>query len=114
MEFIFALKEGTASSSLDASVVKMEQAEGVFVVNVEGTFPCKPKDKVPASTFANNWSPIFPFSRYAQATHAALASLGAPPYFHSLQEFQLHSEKKIWRFPPGSNAADSKLPAEER
>ena len=36
LELILALKEGVTSSILAVLVVKMEQAEGVFVVDVKG------------------------------------------------------------------------------
>ena len=48
MELVFALKKGVASSSLAASVVELEQAEGVIMVNMEGSFPVEPKDKAHA------------------------------------------------------------------
>ena len=59
-------------------MVKMKQAEGVFVADMQGTYYGEPKKKVPTFTSANMSSPIFPLSRNAQAIQTALASLGAP------------------------------------
>lgn len=39
MELVSAVKEGATSSSVAALLVNTEQAEGVFVVDVEDTFP---------------------------------------------------------------------------
>lgn len=80
----FPLKEDVTSSSLAASVIKTEQAKGVFVVDVKEHFPNKPKDKVHASTSVSMSIMVISFSRYAQATQMTLASLGAPPDFDPL------------------------------
>ena len=64
----FHIEGDVTSNSLTAHVVKTEQAEGVFVVDVEGTFPGEPKEKVPISASASTSSPSFPLSRYAFAT----------------------------------------------
>ena len=42
----------------------------------------------------NTLCPIFPFSRFAQATHTALVCLGTPLDFDPLEEFQLHLEEE--------------------
>ena len=81
VELVSALKEGAASSLMAVPEVKSEVPEGVYVVDVEGASPGEPKDKGSAPTAASTSSPILPLSRYAQATQAALASLGAPPDF---------------------------------
>lgn len=94
----FALKEETTSSALAALVVKTEPAEGVFVVDVEGTFPNKPKEKFFAFTSASTSNPIFLFSRYVHVTQEALASLGTSPYFDHLQEFQFYLEEEYGGF----------------
>lgn len=80
MELVSALKEGASSSSLAAPMMKTKQAEGVFVVDVEGVFPSEQKKNNLTPTFASTSSPIFPFSRYAKAIHEVLIYLGAPPY----------------------------------
>ena len=49
VELVSALKEDATSSLLVAHVVKMKQAEGIFVVDVEETFLSEPKEKVHAS-----------------------------------------------------------------
>lgn len=59
------MKESATLSSLATLVVKMEQAEGVLVVDVEDIFPSEPREKVFASTFVNMLSLIFPVSCYA-------------------------------------------------
>ena len=41
---------------------------------------------------------MLPLSRYAQATQAALASLGAPPDFEPLQAFELHLQEEYKGF----------------
>ena len=92
VELVSALKEDAMSSSLVALVVKMKQAENVFVMNVEGVFPSEPKKNVSSSISASASSPIFSLLHYAQAIQAALASLGTPHDFDPLQEFQLHLE----------------------
>lgn len=46
MESISISKEGATFSSLVAPMVKTEQKKGVFVVDVEGTFPSEPKEKI--------------------------------------------------------------------
>ena len=43
-------------------------------------------------------APVLPLSHYAHATHAALASLGAPPDFESLQVFELHLQEEYGGF----------------
>ena len=98
VELVSTLKEGATSSSLAPLVVKMEQVESVFVVDVEEAFPSEPREKILASASASTLSPIFPLSRYAKATQAALASLGVPPNFDPLQEFQLHLEEEYGCF----------------
>lgn len=65
VELVFTLIDGTTSNILAAHVVKTEEAEGVFVVDVEGTFPSEPKERVPASTSASTSIMIFPLSHYA-------------------------------------------------
>ena len=98
VELVFTLKEGGTSSSLATFVLKPKQAEGVVVMDVEGSFSGEPKDYAPVSTSANMWSPSLPFSRYAHTTQAALASLGAPPDFDLLQEFQLYLNEEYGGF----------------
>ena len=68
------MKEGATSSLMAVCEVKSEVPEGVYVVDVEGASPSEPKDKGYAPAAAGTWSPILPFSCYAQATQAALAS----------------------------------------
>ena len=80
VKLVSALKEGATSSSLATPIVKIEQMEGVFVVDVEGTFFNEPKKKVHASTSTSTSSPVFLLFGYAQATQTALASLRALPY----------------------------------
>ena len=65
---VSALKEGAASSSLAPLVVKTDQAESVFVVDVEGAFPSEPREKAPAFASASTLSPIYSLSHYAKAT----------------------------------------------
>lgn len=81
MKLVSVLKEGATPNSLAILVMKTEQAEGIFVVDVEGTFLGEPKEKVLPFTSASTLSPVFPLSRYAKATQMPLASLGAPPNF---------------------------------
>ena len=78
--------------------VKSEVPEGVYVVDVEGDSPSEPKDKGFAPAAASTSSPILPLSRYAQATQAALAYLGAPPVFEPLREFELHLQEEYGGF----------------
>ena len=82
VQLVSALKEG-ATSTLMADV-KSEMPEGVFVVDVEGSTPAT----------ASTSSPSFSLSRYAHATQATLASLGAPPIFEPLRAFQLHLQEE--------------------
>lgn len=56
MELVSALKEGDVFTSLTPHVVKMKQAESVFVVNVKGTFLSEPKEKIHASASASTSS----------------------------------------------------------
>ena len=70
--------------------VKSEVPEEVYMVDVKGTSPGEPNDKGSVPATASTSSPILPLFRYAQATQAALASLGAPPVFELLQTFELH------------------------
>ena len=70
--------------------------EGIFIVNVEGLVSSKPKEKVLTFTSASMLSPNFPLLRYALATHAALASLRAPPDFDILQDFQPQDHYELW------------------
>lgn len=90
LELVFALKKGTTFSSLAPFIVNTDQAEGVFVVDVEGTFLGEPKKKVLAFTSASTSSLVFLLSRCTQTTQAALASLRAPPNFDPLHKFQLY------------------------
>lgn len=46
VELIFALKEDASFSSLAFLVVKTKQAEGFFIVDVEGNFPNESKEKI--------------------------------------------------------------------
>ena len=98
VELVSVLKEGAASSSLVAPVVKPAQAEGVVVVDVEGSFPGGPKDKALASASVSTSNLSLPLARYAQATQVTLTSLGAPPDFDPLHEFQLHLEEEYGGF----------------
>lgn len=60
--------------------------ESVFVVDMEGAFPSVPKEPkcIPISASTSMTSPIFPLSRFAHATLAALTSLGVPADFDPL------------------------------
>ena len=78
--------------------MKPEQAEGAVVMDVEGSFSNGPKDKAPASAAPSTMSPSLPLFRYAQATQAALGSLGVPPNFDPLHEFQVHLEVEYGGF----------------
>ena len=78
--------------------MKTEQAEGVFVVDMEGIFLGEPKEKVPAFTSANTSTPVFPLSHYAWVTQMTLASLSALPDLDHQQEFQLHLEEEYEGF----------------
>ena len=84
------MKEGVTSNSLAAPMMKTEQLESVFIVDVERAFLSEHKENVHFFVSVSTSSPIFPFSRYAQITRVALASLGTPSNFDPLQEFQLH------------------------
>ena len=98
MKLVSALKEGATFSSLATLVVKMKQTEGVFVVNIEGTFPSNPNKNVHTSTSTSMSSPIFSLFRYTQATHAALVFLGVARDFNPLQEFQFYFEEEYGGF----------------
>ena len=98
VELVPALKEGTASSLMAVPEVKSEVPEEIYVVNVEEASPGKPKDKGSAPTATSTSSVIFPLSRSTQATQAALASLGAPPVFEPLREFELHLQEEYGGF----------------
>ena len=87
-----------ASNLLVDLVIKMEQTEGIFVMDVEGSFPNKSKEKVHASTSASTSSLVFPLSHYGQAIQAALIFLRAPPDFNPLHEFHLHLKKNYEGF----------------
>lgn len=65
VKLVFALKEDVGSSLLAASMVKIELAKGVFVVDVERHFPSEPKENVHTYTSASMSSPIFPLFRSA-------------------------------------------------
>ena len=75
VELVSTLKEGATSSLMAISEVKLEVPEEVYVMDVEGASG-EPKNKGFAPVAASTSSPIFPLSRYVQATQAALASLG--------------------------------------
>ena len=92
VELVSALKEGAASSLMAVPQVKS------VVPDVEEVSPSEPKDKGSALTVASMSSPILPLSCYAQITHAALASLGAPPIFEPLQTFELHLQEEYGCF----------------
>lgn len=64
VELVSMLMEGAISSSLAPPVVKTEQAQSVFVVDVEGVFFNEPREKVFAFASASMSSPIFPFFCY--------------------------------------------------
>lgn len=98
VKMVSILKENTTSSSLATLVAKTEQAKGVFVVDVKGTFLNEPKEKVFASISISMLSLIILLSCYAQAIKATLVSLGTPPNFDPLKEFQFHLEKKYGDF----------------
>lgn len=68
MKSVSTLKEDATFTSLAASVVKTEQAEGIFIVDVEGTFLDEPKENMSTSVSASTSSPIFSFSCYVHAT----------------------------------------------
>jgi hypothetical protein len=76
VELVSAFKEGATSSLMAVLEVKTELPEGVYMVDVEGAFPGEPLLKGYAPATASTSSPSLPISRYAQATQAALASLG--------------------------------------
>ena len=65
IELVSTLKKGTASSLLVPHVVKTMQAESVFVIDVEGAIPSKPKEKASASASSSTSSPAFSLSCYA-------------------------------------------------
>lgn len=58
MKLVSVLKEGVASSSLAANVIKTEQAEDVFVVHVKGHFLMNIKN-IHVSTSASTSSPVY-------------------------------------------------------
>lgn len=68
--------------------VKPEAPIGEQVVDVEGSSSDEPKKKGPTSVAMRTSSPLLPLSCYAQATHAALAFLGA------LLVFELHLQEE--------------------
>ena len=68
VQLVSALKKGTTCSLMSAPEVKSEILEGVHVVDVDGASPSKPLAKGPALVAASTLNPIFPLSRYAQAT----------------------------------------------
>ena len=78
--------------------VNSEVPEGVYAVDVEGASHGEYKDKGHALAAASTLSPILPLSHYAQATHAALASLRAPPVFEPLRAFELHLQEEFGGF----------------
>lgn len=90
----FRIKEGATFSSLTASVVKTEQIEDVFVVNMKDLSLVNLKKKNSTSASVSASSPIFPLSCYVHTTHAISDSLGAPPYFELLHEFHLHLDEE--------------------
>ena len=90
VELVSTLTESATSSLMVVPKVKSEVPEGVHVVDVEGASPSESKDKGLISTAASTSSPIFPLSRYAQATYAALASLKALLVFEPLRAFELY------------------------
>ena len=94
MELVSTSNEGANSISLALPMVKTEQEENTFFVDVEGEFPSESKNKVLASASTSTSNPIFPVSHYVQTTQVALASLGATPTFDPLHEFQLHLEEE--------------------
>lgn len=64
VELVSALKEGTTSSSLASPMLKIEQAESVFVVHVEGAFSSESRKNVVAFASTNTSSLIFSLSCY--------------------------------------------------
>lgn len=90
MELVFALKEGTTSSSLATPTVKSETSKGVFVVDVERTFLGEHKKNVSTSVSTSTPNPLFPLSCYAHDNQASLASLGVPLVLDPLQTFIFH------------------------
>ena len=65
---------------------------------MDGASLGEPNDKGSTPAAASKSSPILPFSRYAQATQAVLASLGAPPVFEPLPKIELHLQKEYRGF----------------
>jgi hypothetical protein len=98
VELVSALKEGAASSFMAVPEVKMEVQEGVYVVDVEGASLINSTAQGQALAAASASSPVLLLFRYAQATQAALASLGAPPDFEPLQAFELHLQEEYGGF----------------
>lgn len=90
----FRIKRGTTSNSLAAPMVRTEQVESIFIVDVEVIFPCELKEKVFVSTSTTTSSPLFPLYCYAHATHAALAPLKATLDFDHLHKFQFYLEEE--------------------
>ena len=78
--------------------IKAEVHEGVYAVDVEGDSHDDPRVKGHAPVAVSTSSPVLPLSRYAQAIHAALASLGAPHDFEPLRVFELHLQKEYGGF----------------
>ena len=97
VELVYVLKGGATFSWLAKPVVKTEQEEYVFVVDMEATFLNKPKKNVSTFISASTSSLIFSVFGYAQATEAALASLGVLPV-DPMQVFQLHLEEEYGGF----------------
>lgn len=78
-ELVFALKKSAVSNSSTAPLVETDQADGIFVVNVEGISLMNLKRRFMLPTSVSMSNPVFPFFRYAQTTKTPLVSLGAPP-----------------------------------
>jgi hypothetical protein len=98
VELVSALKEGATSSLMAVPEVKTEVPEGAIAVDVEEASHDEPRATGYAPAAASTSSPVLPLSRYAQATQAALASLGAPPDFEPLQAFKLHLQEEYRGF----------------
>lgn len=78
--------------------IRTEVSEGVYLVELKGAALDEPRAKDYTFVAASTSSPILLLSRYGHATHAALASLGAPHDFEPLRVFELHLQKEYGGF----------------
>lgn len=97
MKLVSALKEEAAASSLIVHVLKTEQPNGIFLVDVEGHFPSEPGEGF-RFHIHEYVELVFPLYCYAQATQTTLATLRASPNSDHLQEIHLHLEEEYKGF----------------